>query len=127
MMKKISLALNAVLLIAVIVLYVLFFTQKKGSSASEGQEDALLTGTSLSEGIVFINIDSVLNKYDMYADLQTELQNKLKTSEAQLASKEKNYRKAYEDLQYKVSKQLVTRSEAEQLQQGIMQQEQELH
>ena len=79
------------------------------------------------EGIVYINIDSVLQKYDMYHDLSGNLQDKLKTSEAQLASKEQSLRKEMQDFQYKVDRGLVTRSEAAELQQQLAQKEQSLY
>jgi outer membrane protein len=126
-MKNLSLMLNVFLLIAVIVLYVLFFTGKKVQRTFV-KSSAIETNETIAEGgIVYINIDSVLSKYNMYADIQNELQEKVKTSEAQLASKENAYRKAYEDFQYKVNRQLVTRTEADEIQQNLMKQEQDLY
>ena len=63
----------------------------------------------------------------MYIDIQKELQDKLKASEDQLNKKQEAYKKAYDDFQYKASRQLVTRTEAEGIQQGLAQQEQELY
>jgi outer membrane protein len=126
-MKNLSLILNGILLVAVIALYILFFSGshccKKSGNSSNNESN-----TGLNEnGIVFISIDSVLSKYDMYADVQKDLQQKLKISEDQLGEKEKSYRKAYEDFQYKAGKHLVTQVEAEEIQQKLAQQEQELY
>jgi outer membrane protein len=127
MNKNLSLILNGVLLVAVLVLYVLFFTSKKVSAKEDNSENTALA-QAISQGqIVYINIDSVLGKYNMYVDLQDELQGKLKISEDQLANQERDLRKEYEDFQYKVGKQLVTRSEAEQIQQNLARKEQELY
>jgi outer membrane protein len=126
--KKIPVILNVVLAIAVIVLYILFFTSGKNaassSTASQGDTGKVtLTGG----GIVYINIDSVLNGYDMYYDIQADLQEKLKTSEAQLKTKEKSLREEMQDFQYKIDRGLVTRAEAGQLQQELAQKEQNLY
>ena len=74
-----------------------------------------------------MNIDSVLNNYDMYADIQVELQAKMKTSEAQLASQQSSLQKDAQDFQYKIDRQLVTRAEAEKIQQELMAKEQSLY
>jgi outer membrane protein len=126
-MKNLSFIINGVLLIAVIVLYILFFTNKNinGPSAKANNNESALKGTD--GGIVYVNIDTVLNKYGMYIDIQKELQDKLKASEDQLNKKQEAYKKAYDDFQYKASRQLVTRTEAEGIQQGLAQQEQELY
>jgi len=127
MIKNISLILNGVLLVAVIILYILFFTGKKENTSSVNTGNTVNTEALTQGEIVYINIDSVLGKYDMYSDLQNELQSKVKASEDQLANQERNLRKEFEDFQYKVGKQLVTRSEADQIQQSLARKEQELY
>jgi outer membrane protein len=127
MTKNLSLILNGVLFIAVIILYVLFFTGRKSKVSDTDSGKGALSEAIAQGEIVYINIDSVLGKYNMYMDIQEELQGKVKTSEDQLANQEKNLRKEYEDFQYKVGKQLVTRSEADQIQQELARKEQELY
>jgi len=127
-MKNLSLILNAVLFVAVIVLYILFFVGGKAPiavGAMNRNDTTSLSGTQ--SGIVYINIDSVLQKYDMYHALSDNLQEKLKTSEAQLATKEQSLRREMEDFQYQVDRGLVTRSEAADLQQQLAQKEQSLY
>jgi len=127
MLKNLSLILNGVLFIAVIILYVLFFGAKN-SNGNQPDAKADVIKQSIAPGdIVYVNIDSVLNKYKMFTDLQDDLQKKLKTSEDQLFNREKNLRKEFEDFQYKVSKQLITRSESEEIQQSLARKEQELY
>ncbi|MFT4031291.1 MAG: OmpH family outer membrane protein [Siphonobacter sp.] len=69
-MKNVSLALNAVLVVAVAVLYYLHF---KGSSTdtSTGMGDHA-TGKS----IVYVNADSLLNNYDYFKDTQKAFEQK---------------------------------------------------
>lgn len=126
-MKNLSLILNGILLVAVIVLYVLFFSGRHNMGRSNASAKNEANADMNEGGIVYINIDTVLSKYEMYADVQKDLQEKLKNSEDQLGEKEKAYRSAYEDFQNKTSKQLVTRAEAEEIQQRLAQQEQELY
>lgn len=124
-MKNLSLILNGVLLAAVIALYVLFFIDKKDEAAEDSVTEVDLP--EVQGGIVYVDIDSVINRYDMYFDIQEDLQQKLKTSEAQFNSKQNALRKEYEDFQYKVERGLLTRSEAEKLQQQLAVKEQELY
>jgi outer membrane protein len=126
MMKNLSLILNAILFVAILILYVLFFKSQKGTSINSNPESAVNKAT-VKDGIVYINIDSVLNNYSMYVDLQAELQSKVKVSEDQLASKEKAFKKEADDFQYKVDRQLVTRSEADGIQQTLMKKQQDLY
>ncbi len=125
-MKNLPTILSSISLAAAIALFVLFYTGKKGTSSKESDEESIALPTP-SGGIVYLNIDSVLNKYDMYSDIEADLQEKLKTSEAQLAAKEKTLRSDMQDFQYKIDRQLVTRAEAEKLQQELMQKEQALY
>lgn len=63
--------LNIVLLIAVAVLYYLHFTQPKSASAP------VISGSGMpANAIVFINSDSLLEGYDYFNSLKTQLENK---------------------------------------------------
>lgn len=125
-MKKTSLILNVVLILAVAVLYILHFACPKTCATSSGKADSTITSTSVSGDIVYINIDSVYSNYDMYKDVIEELQVKLNTSEAEIQTKQRNFQKKVQDFQYKLEKQLMTRAEAEALQQTLAQEEQSL-
>jgi outer membrane protein len=125
-MKNLPTILSSISLAAAIALFILFFTGKNNISSDASDEQSIDLPIPAG-GIVYLNIDSVLNKYDMYFDIQSELQEKLKTSEAQLAAKEKTLRSDMQDFQYKIDRQLVTRAEAEKLQQELMQKEQALY
>ena len=126
-MKNLSLILNAILFVALLILYILFFKGQKSSSSTETSSGSGANTVMAKGGIVYINIDSVLNNYSMYVDLQNELQNKLKASEDQLANQEKSLRKEEEDFQYKIDRQLVTRSEADNIKETLMKKEQDLY
>lgn len=78
-MKNLSLVLNIVLLVAVIVLYVLYFSSKK-----TGQLASVADSVAGSSKIAFILTDSVLDNYDY-----------LKTSKDVLEEKSKKLQQEY--------------------------------
>jgi outer membrane protein len=119
-MKNLSIALFVVLFLAVAGLYLLHFTGGKKSTTSGS-----VTGIP-SQGIAYINIDSVIYKFDMFFDRRNDLMSKQKSAEAELNSKGSQYEKGAKDFQEKVNKGLITRATAEQIQQSLLQQQQEL-
>jgi outer membrane protein len=124
-MKKIPLIANAVLAVAVIVLYVLFFTSKSSKSSSLSGSNSS-GNAAATNGIVFINIDSVYAKYNMYKDVVGDLELKLNTAQAQFESKQRDFQKNVDDYKYKADRGLVTRTEAAQIEQGLQEQQQQL-
>ena len=126
-MKKLPIILNVISLVAIAALFVLFFTSRSANTMNAGGNDNSQSQLSDSaKGIVYVNIDTVLNNYDFYFDLQQKLQDKLKTSQAQLDTKQKAYQKDVQNFQYKVDRGLITRSDAAKLQQDLANQEQSL-
>ena len=77
-------------------------------------------------GIAYVNIDTVIFKFDMFTDRRTDLVSKQKNAEAELNSKGAQYQNGAKDYQEKVSKGLVTRAAAAQMEQALVQQQQEL-
>ncbi|MBK7133136.1 MAG: OmpH family outer membrane protein [Bacteroidales bacterium] len=120
-MKNLSIALFAVLFLAVVGLYFLHFTGNKKSKTSDGSVNELPAG-----GIAYVNIDTVIFRFDMFADRREELVTKQKSAEAELNSKGTQYEKGVRDYQDKVNKGLVTRATAAQMEQALTQQQQEL-
>lgn len=122
-MKKLSVALFAVLFLAVAGMYILYFSgnAKPKSNVSSGNQ-----ATSSAQGIAFVNIDTVIFKFDMFTDRREDLLAKQKKAEAELTSKGSQYERGARDYQDKVNKGLVTRATAAQMEQSLMQQQQEL-
>jgi outer membrane protein len=79
-----------------------------------------------SQGIAFVNIDSVIVHFDMFFDRREELMAKQKKAEAELNSKGSQYEKNAKDYQDKVTKGLVTRATAAEMEQGLLKQQQDL-
>lgn len=123
-MKKFSVVLYAILIVAVAGLYILHFA---GHKKVNKNEESKSNGTSVPEhGIAYINIDSVIFKFDMFLDRRNELVSKQKNAEAELNTKGTQYEKGVKDYQDKVNKGLITRATAAQMEQTLVQQQQDL-
>jgi outer membrane protein len=119
-MKKLSIILYVVLFIAVAGLYFLHFSgTKKSVTSSPVLEPS-------GQGLAYINIDTVIFKFDMFHDKREDLITKQKNAETELNSKGSQYEKGARDYQEKVQKGLVTRATAAEMEQALLQQQQEL-
>ena len=119
-MKKVSVILYVVIVLAIAGLYLLHFTGEKKSSKADSESNVP------SGGIAYVNIDSVIVSFDMFMDRRNELVEKQKSAEAELNAKGTQYERGARDYQEKVSKGLVTRATAAQMEQSLLQQQQEL-
>ncbi|MEN6619906.1 MAG: OmpH family outer membrane protein [Rikenellaceae bacterium] len=121
-MKNASLITNVVLSVAVVVLFILHFTSKSDSPKSN-----LETGGAIasSGSIVYIQIDSLVNQYDMFNDLKSELESKAQIIQDDLNKKGRAFERDVNDFKEKAQKGLITRAqgEAQQQQLGIREQE----
>jgi len=122
-MKKLSIVLYVVLFLSVAGLYFLHFS---GDKKNKKSETAASTVVSTAQAIAYINIDSVIFKFDMFLDKRNDLMSKQKSAEAELNSKGSAYEKGAKDYQDKVNKGLITRATATQIEQSLVQQQQEL-
>lgn len=124
-MKKTSLIITVLLALAVAALYVLHFT-----GIDTGKPAAVETEPGLSEvptgNIVYIRMDSLLNKYDLFLDLQTDLNAKARIVEDDLTKKGRAFENDVTSFQEKVQKGLITRSQAETQQNQLASRQQEL-
>jgi outer membrane protein len=122
-MKKLTVVLFAVLFLAVAVLYFFQFknNNKSGKTNVSGSVKELP-----QQGIVYVNIDTVIFNLNLFRDRRDELITKSKNAEAELSSKGTQYERGVKDYQDKVNKGLVTRATAAQIEQGLQQQQQEL-
>ena len=126
-MKHLSLILNGVLFIAVGFLFYLHLSAgsgKSGSSASPGIVQSAPVG---GMQIVYINIDTLLNNYDYFVDLQAQFSDRQAELEAQMNASTRQYETHALDYQNKVQKGLVTRREAAELEQQLMVEQQNLY
>lgn len=124
-MKRLPLILNIVLALAVAVLYVLYFTGHT-SSKKTVMGQGMIAGSAEGGSIFYVQIDSVLKHFDMATDLSAELQTKYNASEAEFQAKQKAYQNDVNDYQYKAQRGLITRSEAQTIEQELMGKQQNL-
>ncbi|HBG24677.1 MAG: hypothetical protein A2X17_02115 [Bacteroidetes bacterium GWF2_41_61] len=122
-MKNASTITNIILSVAVIVLFILHFTSKPGTN---GTSEASQSEFAAAGDIVFIQIDSLINQYDMFNDLRSEFESKAQTIQGDLNKRSRTFENDVKDFQQKVQKGLITRSQAEAQQQTLAQREQEL-
>jgi outer membrane protein len=122
-MKNISLIVNIVLAVAIGVLFVLFLYLRGQVKELNSHPIASKTGDSK---IVYINIDSLYGKYDMYKDMKAMMEDKQKKMEGEMAVKKNNYERSVMDYQDKAKKGLLLRSEAEKIEQQLMGDQQNL-
>ena len=125
-MKIANIVTNVVLGAAVIVLFVFHFSgDKKSEKGSEHTAAAMLANAG-DISIAYFNMDSVMSQWALYDDYQQELSQKQTELEADFAGRTETFYQSVQDAQYKIQKGLVTRTEAEQLQQQLATEEQNL-
>ena len=120
-MKKTSLIINAVLAIAIAIL---FYLQLSGDSKSSSGS---YTGASASgEGlkIVFFNADSLLTNYRMYDVEREELKKKTQEYESRLAGDQRSFEKEAREFQQRAE--YLTITDRESRQEKLMRKQQEL-
>ncbi len=76
--------------------------------------------------IVYIHLDSLVNQYDMFNDLKSELESKAQAIQDDLTKKGRSFESAVKDFQTKLDKGLLTRSQAEEQQKKLLEREQNL-
>ena len=123
-MKKANLIINIVLIIAVAALFVLHFTGA-GTSA-QGPAAGSESVTAGKGDIVYINLDTLVNQYDMYNDLRSELQGKLTAIENDINKQGRALENDIKSFQEKMQKGLLTRSQAESMNNDLAQRDQDL-
>ena len=125
-MKIANIVTNAVLAAAVVVLFVLHFSGGDKKTGGEKQVMAAEMGELSEINIAYFNMDSVMSQWDLYFQLQQELGQRQSEMEAEFAGKTETFYQSVQDAQYKIQRGLVTRSEAEKLQQDLAAEEQNL-
>ena len=124
-MKNLSLVLNAVLIVSVGVLFYLHFSSKSAVRKDSSQTNRVYP-EGPSGGIVYINLDTLLNSYGYFLDLQKEFADRQSEVEAELNNRGRQYEASALDYQNKIQKGLVTRREASELEQQLLQEQQNL-
>ena len=121
-MKRILIAVSAALLLAA--------CNNKNSASTAG---GTVTGADSSQSavaaggdIAYFNIDSLVSRYDMYIDLRAAYEQKAKKADTELTSKGRSLENDVRDYQDKIQKGLVTRSQAQSIEENLNKKQQSL-
>ena len=106
---------------ASVALFVFAGCNRAGSSKDSDLRDS--THRVISSQIAYVNIDSLINAYDLYFDLRTEYEKKAKKAESDLTAKGRNLEKQVLDYQDRAQKGLMTRSQMAETEQKLQQQQ----
>lgn len=121
-MKHTPLILSIVaVVISLAALLILLFGGNKQTVASAEPHTGAVAGD-----IVFIQLDSLIVNYDMYNDLMSALQSKYQTIQEDLEKKGRKWESDYKSFENQVNKGLLTRSNAEQQQNALLQRQEAL-
>lgn len=129
-MKKTSLAINIILVIAVTVLYYLHFNPNKQPIIKSSIDNNNLPNTPFK--IAYFEMDSLENQYGYIKEVRNELKNKQSDITGELNKLRKNYQSRITQLQEKASTMSQTEGEAAQrevyqMQQNLAAKEQNLN
>ncbi|MCM1176543.1 MAG: OmpH family outer membrane protein [Bacteroidales bacterium] len=125
MKNYLSIIFSSVALVIAIVFGVLFL---KGGQQSGTAAEASSAETTVENGaIVYVDLDRILQEYDMANDLRSVVETKVQNIQAEVTRKGKKLEKDVNDFQEKMNKGLMTRSVAEVQAQKLDQQQQEFN
>ena len=114
------------LILTVAVAAIICSCAANGNTNGAQQANAESKTPAAQGGIVYIQLDSLVNQYDMYNDLKSELESKVQAVQEDLNKKGRSFESAVKDFQAKIDKGLLTRSQAEEQQQKLVEREQNL-
>ena len=114
------------LILTVAVAAIICSCAANGNTNGAQQANAESKTPAAQGGIVYIQLDSLVNQYDMYNDLKSELESKVQAVQEDLTKKGRSFESAVKDFEAKIAKGLLTRSQAEEQQQRLVEREQNL-
>lgn len=126
-MKNASLILSIIAIIAAAVFGILFLTSDKNTSAEASSEEGTQTITASKGDIVYIQLDKILQEYDMANDLRSVVETKVQNIQAEVDKRGKKLESDVTSFQEKINKGLMTRSVAEVQSEKLRQQEVEFN
>jgi outer membrane protein len=114
--------LSIVILIGLIVLYVLFFTTK--NSEEPKASAALQKSGNKALSIVFVNIDSLNEKYEFVKVLRNDLEGTGKRLQTEVLAEQSNFEKEAADFQKQVAGNTISEEKAKMVYEALMQKQQ---
>ncbi len=125
--KSGKLIFNIIIILALIVLYVLFFYSKndKKSPQYSTLPDSHINATT-SNVIAFVNTDEIMDKYDLVIAMKKRLSEKMERMEGEIQSKQNAYEIDATYFQEQVSKQSISEESAQLIYEKLMEEQQRL-
>lgn len=96
------------------------------SCANNTNNNASNTSATQSSDIAYVNMDSLIDKYDLYNDLSTQLMAKQNQLEQELQTKQKSLERKAMDLENQYKKNLITPTRAQEVQQNLQVEQQRM-
>jgi len=125
-MKNGSLVINGILAIAVVILFVLHFSDN--DEVDEHQEvrssEMVIQPNEGGLDVAYVLIDSLLAYYKMAQDLSEDLLNSKQSLENELTTKGQSLEKKIADFQYQVQKGLITSWDAQEQEKKLTEEQQ---
>ena len=120
MKNNVNYVIQGILAIAVIILFVMYFSGKKSNTPA-------MRSATAEFPVAYINVDSLLLKYNFSIDLNEQILKKQENARANYTQKARSLQSEAEEFQYKLQNgAFATRERAEQEQQRLMKKQQEL-
>lgn len=126
-MKNVAWVFNGILAVAVVVLFILHFSDSDGQAETAGPVTGSEVQLSQSDGeikVAYVLIDSLLAYYKLAQDLSEELMQSQKGLEGELTNKGQNLEKKIADFQYQVQRGLMTSRDAQEREKQLAEEQQ---
>lgn len=124
-MKHLPLIISILALVAALAFGIIFLTSDKNTS-EENATEAVAADANKGD-IVYIDLDRILQEYDMANDLRSVVETKVQNIQAEVTRRGKKLESEVASFQEKINKGLMTRSVAEVQGQKLQQQEAEFN
>lgn len=124
-MNKTQIVVDAILAVAVIALFTLFFTRKPAEQAVASAENVVVADSNLP--IAYLNLDSVLTQYQFAIEASDKLMTKQEDARLKLNTKARTLQSEAADFQRKLENgAFMSRDRAEQKQQELLKKQNDL-
>lgn len=101
-MKNISYVINGVLAVAIIILFVLFFTSKGECTSTTPSVKFQSDDSTSTLPVAYVNVDTLLVKYQFAKDASSRLMNKFNSSNNAVAQKQRTFEAEVTEYQRKL-------------------------
>jgi outer membrane protein len=118
--------LNIALLIGLIVLYFLFFSEK-GKDSGAGMVNALAKANKGSISVAFVNNDSIFAHYDLVKKLRSEFDAKTERLSGEVAAKQKAFEKDAAYFQEQVQKKALSEQSSQEIYSSLQENQQKIN